>query len=60
VSKCLIIPIDHQSLAGFAVLQRIRLNIDGIFETTKVDEKAGRLIGIHEILSKMNIIFRGG
>jgi hypothetical protein len=36
------------------------LNIDGIFETTKVDEKAGRLIGIHEILSKMNIIFRGG
>jgi hypothetical protein len=49
-------PIDHHFLAGFAVLQRIRLKSDGIFEIAKVDEKVGRLVGIHEILSKMNII----
>jgi hypothetical protein len=37
--KWLVIPIEHQSLAGFAVLQRIRLNIVGVGEIAKADEK---------------------
>jgi hypothetical protein len=44
MSKWLIIRIDHQSLAGFAVLNKIRLNIVGIWEIVKMDEKADRPI----------------
>jgi hypothetical protein len=34
------------------------LNIVGIWEIVKMDEKADRPIWIHKILSKMNMIFR--
>jgi hypothetical protein len=40
MSKWLVNSVDHQSLVGFVVVQRIRLNIVGIAELLKVDEKA--------------------
>jgi hypothetical protein len=41
--KWLITFVVHQSLVGFVIVERIRLNIVGIGEKGKADEKAGSL-----------------